>query len=370
MRIARRRALVGAAAGLFVGTATARAASPRLRATPVATGLENPWSIAFLPDGRFLASERHGRLGIFARDGSREDVAGVPAVWAMGQGGLLDICLHPRFATNAIVYLAYAAPVANGATTRIARAELRPGPALSGLTPMLDAGPPVANGFHFGCRLAFGPDGMLYATVGDRMVARAAAGDPGDLRGKTLRLRDDGSIPADNPLVGRPGARGEIFTLGHRNAQGLAVHPQTGTLWSHEHGARGGDEINRLVPGADYGWPRVSHGVEYSGAAISPHRSLPGMVDPLWVWTPSIAPSGMAFYTGTAYPGWRGSLFVGALAGQALVRLELDGERVLREERLLRNLGHRIRDVRQGPDGRLHLAVDAADGAILRLDPA
>jgi glucose/arabinose dehydrogenase len=288
----------------------------------------------------------------------------------MGQGGLLDICLHPRFATNAIVYLAYAAPVANGATTRIARAELRPGPALSGLMPMLDAGPPVANGFHFGCRLAFGPDGMLYATVGDRMVARAAAGDPGDLRGKTLRLRDDGSIPADNPLVGRPGARGEIFTLGHRNAQGLAVHPQTGTLWSHEHGARGGDEINRLVPGADYGWPRVSHGVEYSGAAISPHRSLPGMVDPLWVWTPSIAPSGMAFYTGTAYPGWRGSLFVGALAGQALVRLELDGERVLREERLLRNLGHRIRDVRQGPDGRLHLAVDAADGAILRLDPA
>lgn len=370
MRIARRQVLAASAAGLVLGSVTAGGSTPRLRATPVATGLGNPWSIAFLPDGRMMASERQGRLGLFDRDGRREDVAGLPAVWTMRQGGLLDICLHPRFATNAVVYLAYAAPVADGATTRIARAELRPGPVLSGLTPLLDAGPPVDNGFHFGCRLAFGADGMLYATIGDRMVARAAAGDPGDLRGKTLRLRDNGGIPADNPLIGRPGARGEIFTLGHRNAQGLAVHPQTGALWSHEHGARGGDEINRLVPGADYGWPRAAHGVEYSGGPISPHRSLPGMVDPLWVWTPSIAPSGMAFCDGDAYPGWRGNLFVGALAGQALVRLELDGDRVVREERLLQGLGHRIRDVRQGPSGRLYLAIDSAAGAILRLDPA
>jgi glucose/arabinose dehydrogenase len=179
-----------------------------------------------------------------------------------------------------------------------------------------------------------------------------------------------GGIPADNRLVGRPGARAEIFTLGHRNPQGLAVHPATGALWSHEHGARGGDEINRLARGADYGWPRAAHGVEYSGAAISPHRSLPGMVDPLWIWVPSIAPSGMAFLSSGYYPGWRGNLFVGALAGMTLVRLELDGERVLREERLLQSTGQRIRDVRQGPDGRLYVVTDSADGAILRLDIA
>jgi glucose/arabinose dehydrogenase len=369
MPVTRRGAL--AAAGLLaLRSGAARAAGPRLRATPLVTGLENPWSLAFLPDGRMLVSERPGRLAIVARDGRREDVRGAPPVWAMGQGGLLDICLHPGFAANGLVYLAYAAPVAGGAVTRIARAELRSGPELTGLAPLLDAGPPVANGFHFGCRLAFAPDGMLHATIGDRLVARAAAADPGDLRGKTLRLRDDGGIPADNPLVGRPGARAEIFTLGHRNPQGLAVHPATGALWSHEHGARGGDEINRLARGADYGWPRAAHGVEYSGAAISPHRSLPGMVDPLWIWVPSIAPSGMAFLSSGYYPGWRGNLFVGALAGMTLVRLELDGERVLREERLLQSTGQRIRDVRQGPDGRLYVVTDSADGAILRLDIA
>lgn len=372
MRASRRRALGGglAAAALGVPAIGARASAPRLRAVPVATGLENPWSIAFLPDGRMLVSERHGRLRLVARDGRMAEVAGLPPVWAVGQGGLLDICLHPGFAANATLYLSYAAPVADGATIRVARARLAPGPTLADLQPILDAGPPVANGFHFGCRLAFAPDGTLLATTGDRLVARDRAGDASDLRGKTLRLRDDGGIPADNPFVGRPGARPEILTLGHRNPQGLAIHPRTGLPWSHEHGPRGGDEVNLLRPGADHGWPRTTHGVDYSGAVISAHRSLPGVADPLWVWTPSIAPSGMAFCTSEYYPGWRGSLFAGALAGQALVRLELDGDRVLREERLLRQLGHRIRDVRQGPDGRLYVAVDAMDAAILRLDLA
>lgn len=370
MTVSRRLALAGAAASAVAVPAARAQTGPRLRPVQVLGGLENPWSIAFLPDGRMLVSERPGRMRLVGRDGRSEEVRGVPPVWAMGQGGLLDLCLHPAFAANGIVYFSYAAPVAGGATTRIARAELRPGPALADVTPIFEAGPPVANGFHFGCRLVFAPDGMLHAGFGDRMVARAAAGDPGDLRGKTIRLRDDGSVPADNPLAGRPGARAEIFTLGHRNPQGFAVHPRSGALWLNEHGARGGDEINLLAPGADYGWPRAAHGVEYSGAPISPHRSLPGLVDPVWVWTPSIAPSGMVFYTGTAYPAWRGSLFVGALAGQALLRLEMSGDRVVREERLLQAAGHRIRDVRQGPDGRLYLATDAADGAILRLDPA
>jgi len=372
MRSSRRRVLrsgLAAGAALLVPVA-APGSGLRLRAVPVATGLENPWAIAFLPDGRMLVSERHGRLRLVGRDGRMTVVAGLPPVWAMGQGGLLDICLHPGFAGNATLYLSYAAPVEGGATIRVARARLAPGPSLADLQPILDAGPPVANGFHFGCRLAFAPDGTLLATTGDRLVARDRAGDASDLRGKTLRLRDDGGIPPDNPFVGRTGARPEVFTLGHRNAQGLAIHPRTGAPWSHEHGPRGGDEVNLLRPGADHGWPRATHGVDYSGATISPHRSLPGIADPLWVWTPSIAPSGLAFCTSDYYPGWRGSLFVGALVGQALARLELDGDRVLREERLMRQDGHRIRDVRQGPDGRLYLAVDSMDAAILRLDLA
>jgi glucose/arabinose dehydrogenase len=373
-RLGRRAALVGVATAV-VGVPRAGRSQPtslaeRLRTVPVATGLEAPWSIAFLPDGRMLVTERAGRLRLFARAGRPESVAGLPPVWAQGQGGLLDVCLHPDFAFNSVLSLSYAAPVAGGAVTRIARATLRPGSRLADLAPIFDAGPPVANGFHFGCRLAFAPDRMLHATLGDRLVARDAAPDPADARGKTIRLHDDGAIPADNPFRGRSGARSEVFTLGHRNPQGLAVHPQSGALWLHEHGPRGGDEVNRLVAGGDYGWPRVTHGVDYSGATISPHRSLPGVLDPLWVWTPSIAPSGMAFCTGTAYPDWRGDLFAGALAGQALVRLQLSGERVVREERLLHRLGHRIRDVRQGPDGRLYLAVDSADGMVLRLDLA
>jgi aldose sugar dehydrogenase len=241
---------------------------------------------------------------------------------------------------------------------------------LADVAPIFEAGPLIDNGFHFGCRMAFGRDGKLYATTGDRMRWADSAQDLADLRGKVVRLNDDGSVPPDNPFVGRAGARPEIFTYGHRNPQGLAMHPETGAIWLHEHGPRGGDEINVLVAGANYGWPKATHGVNYSGSEVSPHKSLPGMADPSWVWVPSIAPSGMAFCTSDVYPGWRGSLFVGALVAQQLVRLQLDGAKVMSEERLLAGQVGRVRDVRQGRDGRLYLLIDSQDGALLRVDPA
>ncbi len=362
------RGIAAAASSLGLAHAQPRAASA-LRVTPIVQELQNPWGLAFLPDGRALVTERMGRLRLVTPRGETTQVGGVPPVWARGQGGLLDVCLHPSFATNQTLFLSYAGQNAEGTATRIARARLT-GAGLADVTPIFEAGPRIANNFHFGCRLAFGRDAKLYATVGERFAWRDEAQNLNDLRGKIVRLNDDGSIPADNPFVGRADARPEIFSSGHRNPQGLAVHPQTGALWSHEHGPRGGDEINVLRPGANYGWPKATHGVDYSGAVISEHKSLPGMIDPMFVWVPSIAPSGMAFYTGDAVPAWRGNLFIGALVAQLLVRLELDGERVVREERLLQRQVGRIRDVRQGPDGRLYLLTDANDGALLRVDPA
>lgn len=344
-------------------------ATQAVRVTPIVEALQNPWSLAFLPDGRALVTERTGRLRLVTPRGEAAIVAGVPPVWARGQGGLLDVCLHPGFASNQTLFLSYAGLNAEGTATRIARARLSDG-RLIDVTPIFEAGPRIANNFHFGSRLAFGRDGKLFATTGERFSWRDEAQNLNDLRGKIVRLNDDGSIPSDNPFVGQPSIRPEIFSYGHRNPQGLAVHPQTGALWSHEHGPRGGDEVNILRAGANYGWPKATHGIDYSGAIISEHKSLPGMVDPLFVWVPSIAPSGMAFYTGDAMPAWRGSLFIGALAAQLLVRLQLDGERVVQEERLLQRQVGRIRDVRQGPDGRLYLLTDASDGALLRIDPA
>jgi len=348
---------------------TTMRATQAVRVTPIVEALQNPWGLAFLPDGRALVTERSGRLRLVTPRGEAANVAGVPPVWARGQGGLLDVCLHPSFAINQTLFLSYAGQNAEGTATRIARARLSDG-RLIDVTPIFEAGPRIANNFHFGSRLAFGRDGKLYATTGERFSWRDEAQNLGDLRGKIVRLNDDGSIPSDNPFVGQPNIRPEIFSYGHRNPQGLAVHPQTGALWSHEHGPRGGDEVNILRAGANYGWPKATHGIDYSGAIISEHKSLPGMVDPLFVWVPSIAPSGMAFYTGDAMPAWRGSLFIGALAAQLLVRLQLDGERVVQEERLLQRQVGRIRDVRQGPDGRLYLLTDASDGALLRIDPA
>ena len=331
--------------------------------------LEQPWGMAFLPDGRLLITERPGRLRIFANGRlERAPVGGLPKVYARGQGGLLDICLHPDFARNARVYLTYSGEGEGGAATVLARAEFRNN-ALVGVQPIFEALPRTSGGLHFGSRVVFDRAGLLYVTCGERYQMQRAQ-NLADLGGKVVRLRDDGSVPPDNPFVGREGARPEIFTYGHRNPQGMAMHPVTGRIWLVEHGPRGGDELNLLKAGANYGWPRATHGIDYSGSTISPNKSLPGMEDPVRVWVPSISPSGLAFYTGDRFPGWKGSVFTGALSDNALIRIELDGDRHVGEERLLVDLLPYIRDVRQGPDGLLYVVTHTDSGGLYRLEPA
>jgi glucose/arabinose dehydrogenase len=331
--------------------------------------LEQPWGMAFLPDGRLLITERPGRLRIFANGRlERAPVGGLPKVYARGQGGLLDICLHPDFARNARLYLTYSGEGEGGAATVLARAEFRNN-ALVGVQPIFEALPRTSGGLHFGSRVVFDRAGLLYVTCGERYQMQRAQ-NLADLGGKVVRLRDDGSVPPDNPFVGREGARPEIFTFGHRNPQGMAMHPVTGRIWLVEHGPRGGDELNLLKAGANYGWPRATHGIDYSGSTISPNKSLPGMEDPVRVWVPSISPSGLAFYTGDRFPGWKGSLFTGALSDNALIRIELDGDRYVGEERLLVDLLPYIRDVRQGPDGLLYVVTHTDSGGLYRLEPA
>jgi glucose/arabinose dehydrogenase len=331
--------------------------------------LEQPWGMTFLPDGRLLITERPGRLRIFANGRlERAPVGGLPRVYARGQGGLLDICLHPDFARNSVLYLTYSGEGEGGAATVLARAEFRNN-ALQGVQRIFEALPRTSGGLHFGSRVVFDRAGLLYVTCGERYQMQRAQ-NLADLGGKVVRLRDDGSVPPDNPFVGREGARPEIFTYGHRNPQGMAMHPVTGRIWEIEHGPRGGDELNLLKAGANYGWPRATHGIDYSGSTISPNRSLPGMEDPVRVWVPSISPSGLAFYTGDRFPGWKGSVFTGALSDNALIRIELDGDRYVGEERLLVDLLPYIRDVRQGPDGLLYLVTHTDSGGLYRLEPA
>jgi glucose/arabinose dehydrogenase len=356
----------------LAGVASAEAISSEehdLRLVTVAVGLEHPWSLAFMPDGGMLVTERPGRLRVI-RDGqlAPEPVAGLPEIAAGGQGGLMDVALDPDFADNGLIYLSYAAESLFQRGTEVARARLDEGQ-LVDLEIILEAGPKSRGGRHFGSRLTFGPDGMLYVTAGERGDPDRAQ-DLDDLAGSVIRIATDGTVPPDNPFVGRDGARAEIYSYGHRNPQGLAVHPETGALWSIEHGPRGGDELNLLSPGANYGWPVITYGESYAGFPIGEGTSKAGLEQPLRYWVPSISPSGLAFYTGDAFPAWRGDLFLGALSGRALVRLELDGDRVVHEERLLEDLGARIRDVRSGPDGFLYLLTDHPDGKLLRLEPA
>ena len=356
----------------LAGVASAEAISSEehdLRLVTVAVGLEHPWSLAFMPDGGMLVTERPGRLRVI-RDGqlAPEPVAGLPEIAAGGQGGLMDVALDPDFADNGLIYLSYAAESLFQRGTEVARARLDEGQ-LVDLEIILEAGPKSRGGRHFGSRLTFGPDGMLYVTAGERGDPDRAQ-DLDDLAGSVIRIATDGTVPPDNPFVGRDGARAEIYSYGHRNPQGLAVHPQTGALWAVEHGPRGGDELNLLSPGANYGWPVITYGESYAGFPIGEGTSKAGLEQPLRYWVPSISPSGLAFYTGDAFPAWRGDLFLGALSGRALVRLELDGDRVVHEERLLEDLGARIRDVRSGPDGFLYLLTDHPDGKLLRLEPA
>ena len=339
------------------------------RVVPVATGLEHPWGMVFLPDESILVTERPGRLRI-VRDGALdpEPIDGVPEVYASGQGGLLDVALDPGFASNRAIYISYAAVGDGGNSTRVARARLGDG-RLEDLAVIFTAEPLVPSSKHFGSRLAFDPQGFLFITVGERGQGERAQ-DLGDHNGSVIRLHPDGSVPADNPFVGDAGARPEIFSYGHRNAQGLAIHPETGIPWLQEHGARGGDEVNVVRPGANYGWPVITYGIDYSGAPIGEGTHKEGMAQPIHYWVPSIAPSGMAFYDGEAFPEWQGDLFVGALRSELLARLELDGERVVAEERLLEDALGRIRDVEVGPDGYLYLLTDESDGGLYRLEPA
>lgn len=368
-----RFAFIALALALAVTSATAQQRYPssagELVVETVASGLENPWGLTFLPDGRMLVTERPGRLRLVGGDGKLSaPISGVPNVVARGQGGLLDVVLDPNFAQNRYIYLSFAEPRANGNGTSVARARLSAnGTALEGLTVIFRQMPTIASNMHFGSRLVFDRTGALFVTVGDRYSQRDQAQNPENHIGKVLRIRPEGGAADGNPK--KPGWAPEIWSIGHRNVQGAALHPQTGQLWTAEHGARGGDEINTPKAGLNYGWPVITYGIDYSGVKIGEGTSKSGMEQPLFYWDPSIAPSGAAFYTGDKLPAWKNSLFVGALAGQLLSRLSTDGGKVTGEERLLSNLGERIRDVRQGPDGFLYLLSDDSNGKILRVRP-
>lgn len=339
----------------------------------LARGLEQPWSLAFLPDGSLLVSERPGRLRLVSGDGRiGAPLLGVPAVHARGQGGLLDVALMPDFSTSSGVCFSYAEPRGEAASaTAVACARLdRAAASLRELRVIYRQEPALDDSDnHYGSRLAFAPDGSLFVTLGERYSGREQAQTLDNSLGKVVRLRPDGSIPADNPFVGRAGVRPEIWSYGHRNPQGAAIHPQTGELWITEHGPKGGDELNRVLPGRNYGWPDITYGREYSGLKVGEGLTeKDGMEQPQHYWVPSIATSGLAFYTADRIPAWKGSAFVASLKFGQLSRLSLDGNRVVAEERLLEGLNRRLRDVRQGPDGALYLLTDETNGAILRLD--
>lgn len=340
----------------------------------VAGGLVHPWALAFLPDGRMLVTERPGRMRIVTRDGKLSaPLAGVPRVFASGQGGLLDLALDRDFAQNRTIYFTYAESFDGGGRTAMARATLDAGetPRLADVKVIYRQHGPASRGNHFGGRIAQGADGNLFLTNGEHFTDRDMAQSLDNDLGKIVRLTPDGAAPKDNPFVDKSAARAEIWSLGHRNPQGLAINPADGKLWEQEHGPMGGDEVNIIVPGHNYGWPLVSHGLNYDGTPVGTGKDkMAGMADPAWHWTPSIAPSGMTFYTGDLIPGWKGNLINGALKFQMIVRLELKGDTVVKEERLLQGLNERIRDVRQGPDGALYLLTDNNAGRILRVAPA
>lgn len=341
-----------------------------LKVSTVASGLEFPWSLAFLPDGRMLVTERPGRLRIVGTDGSlSEPVKGVPAVHARGQGGLLDVAVDPQFAQNGLVYLSYAENLRNGAGTAVSSGRLEGGE-LKEVELLFRQEPKVTQGdVHYGSRLVFDGRGHLFITLGERNQ-RADAQRLDRHQGKVVRIFPSGLVPDDNPFTRTENAMPEIWSYGHRNVQGAALHPSTGELWTHEHGPRGGDEINIARAGRNYGWPVIGYGINYSGQPIPETEGTEreGMEQPLHMWKPSIAPSGMAFYTHDRFPAWQGNLFVGALAFQLVARLELDGEKVVHEERILLDLKKRIRDVRAGPDGYLYLLTDEPNGRVLRVE--
>jgi glucose/arabinose dehydrogenase len=347
---------------------TAWAVEP-FRVETVISGLEHPWGMAFLPDGRILVTERPGRLRIIANGKlNPTPVRGLPSITAVGQGGLLDIILHPHYEQNGWLYFSYVASGPGGMGTEVARARLD-GTSLKDVQVLFRMQPKNHSSHHFGSRLVIDRDNYLYITLGER-GERPRAQDLNDHGGSVIRLHDDGRAPADNPFVDRADAKPEIYSYGHRNPQGLTLNPQTGEVWENEHGPQGGDEINIIHKGRNYGWPIITYGVNYViGTKIGEGTHKAGMEQPLYYWTPSIAPSGMTFYTGNKFPQWRNNLFVASLKFELLVRLELDGTRVTKEERLLEGKLGRIRDVQTGPDGYLYLLTDEDNGKLVRLMP-
>lgn len=375
-----------AAVGVMIASLTAcRAASPQgpaqksptpasnsagVTATTYASGLEHPWALAFLPDGQLLVTERPGRLRIVSTTGVLSaPVAGVPAVKAESQGGLLDVALDPNYAANQLVYLSYSEPGPNGTSgTSVARGKLV-GNALTDVQVIYQQSPKVVSGGHYGSRLVFDKAGYLFITQGDRQRFRDEAQNLKSGLGKVVRIFPDGRVPTDNPFVGRTDAQSTTWSFGHRNIQGATLDPATGQLWTIEHGARGGDELNHPEAGKNYGWPVITYGIDYNGSSIGEGSAKAGMEQPVYYWDPVIAPSGMTFYTGDKFPGWKGSLLIGSMTPGALVRLELQGGRVMKETRYLGALGERIRGVTVGPDGLIYLVTDNASGRVLRVSP-
>lgn len=355
--------------------APAAAPSPPLTVTTFASGLAKPWAMEFLPDGRMIVTELPGRIRLIAKDGTvSRPVTGVPKVVVTRQGGLLDIAVDPDFARNQMIYFSYAEPREGGRNgTTLARARLvadGAGGRLEGLQILFRQTPAWRSDLHFGSRIVFGRDGTLFLALGERSLneTRVQSQDLGGHLGKVVRLNRDGTVPRDNPFVGRAGARPEIWSYGHRNIQSAALDPRTGVLWTIEHGPRGGDELNRTEAGKNYGWPVISYGLEYSGLKLPGGRTArPGLEQPVYYWDPVIAPSGMLFYTGAMFPAWRNSLFVGGLVTTKLVRLVMADGKVVGEEWLLRDQKERIRDVQQGPDGALYVSTDNPEGRILRI---
>jgi glucose/arabinose dehydrogenase len=340
------------------------------RATTVAKGLEHPWALEILPDGRMLVSERPGRLRVIDRNGRvAEPLAGVPKVVARRQGGLLDIARSPNFAQDRLIYFSFAEEGEGGAGTAVARAVLAER-ALEKVQVIWRQTPKVKGDNHFGSRLVFGRDGNLFVTLGDRFAYRDQAQNLATTLGKIVRIQPDGGIPKDNPFVGRGSVRPEIWSYGHRNVQAATLHPETGQLWTVEHGARGGDELNQPQAGKNYGWPVITYGVDYSGTKIGEGTSKPGMEQQVYYWDPVIAPSGALFYTGNLFRQWKGNLLIGSLQPGQLARLEMTAGRVGNEYRYAGDLGARIRDVQQAPDGAIYLITDESNGRVLRVEPA
>jgi aldose sugar dehydrogenase len=367
--------IVFSAYTFVTGTAqdTAHIAKPQnLKTVTIAEGLSYPWSLAFLPQNRgFLVTERDGKLWHITRDGNiRKEIKGLPAIYVDGQGGLFDIALAPDFEKSGIVFFSYAGGNKEANNTELARARLDLAEQkLEDVTVIFQAQPKTSGSNHYGGRILPGKDGTVFLTLGEKFDFRDHAQKTSDHLGTLIRINADGSIPSDNPFVQDTAAKPEIFSYGHRNAQGIALQPETDIVWMHEHGPRGGDEVNILAAGANYGWPVVTFGREYWGPKISDHTSAAGMTDSVVHWVPSIAPSGMTFYNGDKFPQWQGDIFVGALAGQHLRHLTVKDQKIIAEEMLLTDMEARIRDVRSSPDGYIYILTDSPDGKLIRLEP-